>query len=215
MIKVNLLSNAPGATPPREWFPREQRTALMGLGMLVVTALIVGGWWYYLGTVQSSIDRRITASEAQLEKLKEASKLVEKTNARKTELAERLGVIERLREAKRGPVNLLETLSQSLPEGLWLLEVKQAGATSVQVDGRAMSLSAVTDFTERMQNSGLFNRPVEILTTTTETVEETNVVRFAVKADFVKPATPVPAVSGGTPTAPKTIAGAAPARAGV
>jgi type IV pilus assembly protein PilN len=214
MIKVNLLSTAPGATPARDWFPREQRTALMGLGMLVVTALIVGGWYFYLGSVQSSIDSRIAASEAQLEKLKEASKLVEKTNARKTELAERLAVIERLRAAKRGPVNLLETLSQSLPEGLWLLEVKQAGLT-VQVDGRAMSLSAVTDFTERMQNSGLFNRPVEILTTTTETVEETNVVRFAVKADFVPPATPTTAVSGAVATAPKTIASSAPARTGV
>src|SRR5689334_6214295 len=102
MIKVNLLSNIPGATPQREWFPREQRSALMGLGMLMVTCAVVAGWWYYLGTVRSSIDARIATSEAQLEKLKEASKLVEKTSARKTELAERLAVIERLRAAKRG-----------------------------------------------------------------------------------------------------------------
>src|SRR6185436_3820945 len=118
--------------------------------------------------------------------------------ARKTELAERLGVIERLRAAKRAPVSLLETLSQSLPDGLWLLEIKQTNA-SVQVDGRAMSISAVTDFTERMQNSGLFQRPVEILTTSTETLEETTVVRFAVKADVIAPSTP-PSALGTTPT---------------
>src|SRR6185436_9016270 len=109
--------------------------------------------------------------------------------ARKTELAERLGVIERLRAAKRAPVSLLETLSRSLPDGLWLLEVKQTGR-SVQVDGRAMSISAVTDFTERLQNSGVFDRPVEILTTSSETLEETPVVRFSVKADVVAPQPP-------------------------
>jgi hypothetical protein len=53
-----------------------------------------------------------------------------------------------------------------------------------------MSLSAVTDFTERLQNAGLFRRPVEILTTTTETVDDTTVIRFAVKAEVIQPAQP-------------------------
>jgi Tfp pilus assembly protein PilN len=73
-----------------------------------------------------------------------------------------------------------------VPEGLWLLEIRQTG-TSVQVDGRAMSLTAVTDFAERLQNSGLFRHPVEILTTLMETVEETPVVRFSVKAEALPP----------------------------
>lgn len=194
MIKVNLLATVPGAAPPRDWVPREQRSALLGLGMLLVTAVVVSGWWYHLTTVRAGVDGRIAAAETQMVKLKEAAKLVEKTNARKTELTERLGVIERLRTAKRTPVNLLETLSRSLPDGLWLLEVKQAGA-SVQVDGRAMSITAITDFTERLQNSGVFERPVEILTTSTESVEDTTVIRFAVKADVVAPVAPPSALA--------------------
>jgi Tfp pilus assembly protein PilN len=211
MIKVNLLSNTPGAAPPRDWIPREQRSALIGLGLLVVTGLGIGGWWYYLGTVKASVQTRISADEAQMVKLREAAKVVEKTTARKNELAERLGVIERLRAAKRGPVNLLETLSQSLPDGLWLLDVKQGGR-SVQVDGRAMSITAVTDFTERLQNSGIFVRPVEILTTSTEIVEDTTVVHFIVKADVVLPQPPA---STQAPAAvPTTVAGAPGARPG-
>jgi type IV pilus assembly protein PilN len=212
VIKVNLLATAPGSAPAREWFPREQRMGLIGLGMLVTTALIVGGWWYYLSSVRSSIDARITAAESQMVKLKEAAKLVDKANARKAELSERLGVIERLRADKRGPVSLIETLSQSLPDGLWLLEVKQAGA-SVQVDGRAMSISAVTDFTEHMQNSGLFKRPVEILTTATETYEETTVVRFTVKGDVLAPPSATPSALGSV-TGATAVAGTAPARTG-
>jgi len=213
VIKVNLLATVPGAAPPRDWFPREQRMGLIGLAMLVATALIVGGWWYYLSSVRSGIDNRIAAAESQMVKLKEAAKLVDKANARKTELAERLAVIERLRASKRGPVSLLETLSQSLPDGLWLLEMKQVGAT-VQVDGRAMSISAVTDFTEHMQNSGLFQRPVEILTTSTETVEEATVVRFTVKADVLPPSTTATPAALGTTATPPAVASAAPARTG-
>jgi len=210
MIKVNLLATVPGAAPPRDWFPREQRAALIGLLGLVVTGLGIGGWWYYLHGVKNGIEGRITAAEAQMVTLREAAKLVDQTTARKNELAERLGVIERLRDSKRGPVNLLETLSQSLPEGLWLLEVKQVGR-SVQVDGRAMSLTAVTDFTERLQNSGIFERPVEILTTSTETLEETGVVRFSVKADVVAPQPQPLAQSAGLGA---TVAGPATVRTG-
>ena len=215
MIKVNLLATSPGKAAPRVWIPQEQRGAFIGLACLLVTGLGIGGWWYYLHGVRAKVDAKISATDAQLVKLKEAAALVEKTTAKKNELAERLGVIERLRESKRGPVSLLETLSQSLPDGLWLLEVKQTGR-SVQVDGRAMSISAVTDFTERLQNSGVFDRPVEILTTSTESVEDTPIVRFSVKADVVAPQLPASVLGVGGPATPGAakVAGAVPAGAG-
>lgn len=204
MIRVNLLAVASGPAPAKEWLPREQRSAVLGFVLLVGTGLGVGSYWWFLSSQRASVDLRITESEVELQKLKAASELVTQANARKLELTERLGLIDRLRAAKRQPVTLLETISSSIPEGLWLLEVKQAGG-SVQLDGRATSLTAVTDFTERMQNSGMFKRPVEILTTTSEVVEETGVIRFSVKAEANAPATPAPTVNA---TAPRTEPGA-------
>ncbi len=191
MIKVNLLATSPGAVVSREWVPREQRSAVIGFSLLLVTTIGVGGWWWYLHAVRVSQDLRIATAETELVRLKEAAKLLEQTTARRTLLTERLALIERLRASKRAPVSLLETVSRSLPEGLWLLELKQTG-TSVQMDGRAMSLTSVTDFAERMQNSGLFAHPVEILTTTTELVDETTVVRFSIKAEAEQPRPVVP-----------------------
>jgi type IV pilus assembly protein PilN len=211
MIKVNLLATNPGTAPAREWLPRDQRSALAGLGMLMLTGLGVGGWWYYLHHQAAALDTRIAAAQTELVRLKQASKVVDLLTARKTELAERLSLIERLRAAKREPVSLLETVSRSLPEGLWLLDLKQTGAT-VQIDGRATSITAVTDFTERLQDSGYFKKPVEILATSTEVIDETNVVRFSVKADAV-PSSP-PAGAAATPVAAGTIAGGAPAHPG-
>jgi type IV pilus assembly protein PilN len=201
MIRVNLLANAPGTTPARDWLPREQRSAAIGLSMLLVTALGSGAYWWHLTNQRAATDQAIAESEATLASLKTAVQLLDRANARKAELGERLGLIDRLRAGKRAPVSLLETVSMSVPEGLWLLEIKQIG-TAVQIEGRATSLTSVTDFTQRMQNSGLFKPPVEILTTTTELLEEMSIVRFAIKAEAVPPQAPAPATAATTSAVP-------------
>jgi Tfp pilus assembly protein PilN len=191
VIKVNLLATVPGTPAPRIWLPPEQRSAVIGLAILMTTALACGGWWYWLQRDQSALNKKIAVAQTELARRKEAAKIVDQTAARKAELTDRLALIERLRAAKRAPVDLLETISRSLPDGLWLLEVKTA-ETAVQIDGRALSLTAVTDFAEALQNSGLFAHPVEILATSTEAVEETTVVRFVVKAEPAQPSDPTP-----------------------
>ncbi len=198
MIRVNLLSTGPGAVPRREWLPREQRPAALGVLLLVATIAGVGGWWWLLKNQRAGTEVQITQAQARLERLKDAVKLVDAAAARKSELAERLSLIDRLRHAKRAPVSLLETVSRALPEGLWLTSIKQANS-SVQVDGRAMSLTSVTDFAETMQRSGLFKMPVEILSTATELVEEATVVKFSLRADAQTPLVPETPV---TPAAP-------------
>lgn len=209
MIKVNLLATSSQApAPAREWLPREQRSALGGVAIFAFTAMAVGGYWYYLSSQSSAIDTRFAAAQAELVRLKDAAKVVDQTTARKNELSERLALIDRLRTAKREPVTLLETVSRSIPEGLWLMEMKQASA-SVQIDGRATSITAVTDFTERLQSSGFFKRPVEILSTGTETIEETDVVRFSVKADPVPPQA-APGAAGAPGLTTGTVAGVTP-----
>jgi type IV pilus assembly protein PilN len=199
VIRVNLLTTAPGAKPTREWLPREQRSAALGLAMLVTTGIGVTGWWYYLSSTRTTVDAGIASAETNLIRFKEAAVLVEQATQRKAELTERLSLIERLRTAKRGPVNLIETVSFSLPDGLWLLEVKQTAAT-VRVDGRALSLTAVTDFAERLQTSGLFRRPVEIVTTTAEVFEQVDVIRFSLRAEAVGSIVPID--PGATPARP-------------
>jgi type IV pilus assembly protein PilN len=189
VIKVNLLATVPGAAAPREWLPREQRSAAAGLGLLVVTALAIGGWWYVLSRQQAAVDVTTAREQAELTRLKDAAKLVDQLAARKAELSQRVDLINRLRDIKRAPVSLLETVSRSLPDGLWLMDLKQTGMV-VQIDGRAMSLTPVTDLAERLQNSGLFQRPVEIVTTTTERIEDTEVVRFSMKAQTLQPTVP-------------------------
>jgi Tfp pilus assembly protein PilN len=189
MIRVNLLATPVGAAPKQDWLPREQRSAAIGLVILVATSIGVFGWWWYLRHERRELDLKITTAQAELTRLKSVATLVDRASARKAELSARLTLIDRLRSVMKGPVNVLTTVSSSLPEGLWLVEFKQAG-NMVQIEGRALSLTSVTDFTEQMQNSGMFKRPVEIVTTTTEAVEDTAVIRFIVKGESTAPQLP-------------------------
>ena len=207
MIRVNLLNQRPGAQVKRSIVPPEQRSALVGLAILLTTAAGVGGYWWHLRSQRSAVEQAIVSAEAELVTLKNASALVDKANARKSELTERLTLIERLRDAKRAPVTLLSTLSQSVVDGLWLTELKQAGLT-VQIDGRALSVSSVTDFAQQLQNSGYFQHPVEIMTTSTETIEETQVIKFSLKAEALAPAVPGDASKAVTGAAPAARTGA-------
>lgn len=180
MIRINLIGTVPRA-PQRVWLPSDQRAAAAGLILLVATAVGVGGWWWQVSRARARVETDLRRAETELTRLKSVAAVVDRAAARKRELTERLALIDRLHRTERDPVALLETVSRSVPEGLWLLELKQAG-TTVQMEGRARSLTALTDFVERLQTSGRFQRPVDILTTNMELVEDLSVVRFAIKA---------------------------------
>lgn len=205
MIRVNLLAPGSGA-PPQAWrrwlvVPQEQRAALVGLAMLVATAVGAGLWWWSIDRERRAVDAEIVAAEITITRLQEAARLMEKATAREKDLRERLGLIDRLRATQRAPVMLLDTISRALAEGLWLIELRQTGPV-VQLEGRAVSYSALTDFIDRLQVSGRFMRPIDIVTSTAETIADASVVRFAIRGEVGTPiVTPAAAGAASPPPA--------------
>lgn len=196
MIRVNLLVSSPGASQPSVLVSKEQRPALMGLTMLLVTGLGVGGWWYYIDQQRAVTETSISTAEGRIEQLKDAMKLLESARQHKAELEERISLIDRLRTAKRAPVRMLDLMNEAITDGLWLMEIKQT-ATSVQIEGRAMSHTSITDYAQALQVSGFFKMPVEIVTTLMESVDEANVIRFVLKAEpAAGPAIPTTGAAG-------------------
>ena len=102
-------------------------------------------------------------------------------------LTERVALIEQLRHVQSGPVRMLDEISRSLPDGLWLLELRQEDER-VFVVGRARTLTALSDFIANLEDSGQVAPPVEILDSHLEDAPQGEVVRFDLRATFVRPA---------------------------
>jgi hypothetical protein len=70
--------------------------------------------------------------------------------------------------------------------------VKQT-ATDVLIEGRCTNQTGVADFISNLEASGFFKRSIEIVSTTTESGPQGELVKFNLKATFVQPETPQPA----------------------
>jgi len=119
-------------------------------------------------------------------------------------LQQRVALIEDLRKNQAGPVHMLDQISRALPSMLWLTNVKQSpDPNEVLIDGRATSLTSLSDFVANLEVSGYFKRSVEIVSTQTEAIPGPpgELIKFTVKAIFQVPGAKPPAVAP-APAAP-------------
>ena len=85
----------------------------------------------------------------------------------------------------RQPVHLLDQVSRSLPDTMWLTEMKQT-ASDIAIEGRCTSLTALSDFVSALETSAYFDRPVEIVDSAVEPANGATpeLIRFSVKGRF-------------------------------
>lgn len=204
MIRVNLLAaDQTRAKAPAFSGLSSNRTHIVG-GLLLVAALGVTGWRHLdLQTQQRYADLQLQQARAEEQRLKAVSEELARFEAQTTLLQQRVALIEQLRKGQRSPVTLLDQVSRQLPERLWLVDMKQAGA-DVLLEGRTTTLTALSDLIGNLEGSGVFNRPVEIVSSEVDSQASGDVVKFAVRAVFplgaIEPAGP-PAARPGTPAA--------------
>jgi type IV pilus assembly protein PilN len=186
VIKVNLTGVERTPTPGKSLEPSGRRLNV-ACALLLVAAFGGVGWWYWSLQQQSlALDEAIAGAEQETTRLRSVLEQVKQFDTRKTQLQQRVSLIEELRKGQSGPVHLLDEVSRNLPDMLWLIELKQQGS-ELTIEGRASSLTAVSDFVGNLERSGYFKRPVEIVSTQVEAVPQGEVVKFLVKAQFAPP----------------------------
>jgi Tfp pilus assembly protein PilN len=95
------------------------------------------------------------------------------------------------------PVQLLDHVSHSLPDTLWLTRLEEAGP-NVTIEGRSTTLIALSDFVANLGSSALLKKPVEIVNSQVEPTPDPkstggDVIRFTVKATLAETAATAPA----------------------
>ena len=190
MIRINLLAVERGSTTRAAMIPAAHRVTIGASLILLGTALIVGWWFWSLRQNSLQLDDDIARAEVETQQLRSVLSQVQQFEQRKAQLQQRVTLIEQLRKEQTGPVHMLDQISGSLPPTLWLTEMKQTGTPNeVLIDGKSLSLTGLSDFVANLEQSGYFQRSIEIVSSATDTspASQGEVIKFQIKAVFKNP----------------------------
>jgi Tfp pilus assembly protein PilN len=114
-------------------------------------------------------------------------------------------LISRLRSGQSVPVQLLDHISRSLPDMLWLTGMQQTG-DDVTIEGQSTTLIALSDFVGNLSTGALLERPIEIVNSQVQPAAGAGnqavpeLIQFTVRARINRPdepAAPAPAAGRG------------------
>ncbi len=164
MIKINLLSEGrPKLSKAKVslstgGFTSEPANLWLVVG-LVLGLLVIGGRYFLLQSEISQKDEQIAVVKAEVDELKAIINEVEQFEARKAELEHKITVINNLKAAQRGPVEIMDQISRSLPEMLWLNRM-QAKGNGISLTGNAFNTNAVANLIDNLDAVEEFAEPV-------------------------------------------------------
>jgi type IV pilus assembly protein PilN len=173
------------------------------------TALGIGGWYWSLSTRTAALDTQISVARAEMTRLNKVLAEVKRAEERRGQLQQRVAIIEELRRGQAVPVQMLDHVSRSMPEFLWLTALEQK-ADDVTIEGRTTTLISLADFVANLGTNKLVEKPIDIINSQVEsgsgTAQPEDVIKFSVKAPLTKPAPPKTAAAAavaGKPGAPR------------
>lgn len=191
MIRINLLPAERARSAPKRassgGMPPGQRVTLACSLILVAAGLGVLWWWWALGRASAKLDGEVLAAQRETTRLRSILQQVDSFEKQKQQLEQRVALIEELRKGQGAPVRILDEISKALPEMLWLTELKQdAAGNDLTMDGRCVTLTALSDFVGNLERSGQFRRPVEIVDSQVDAASGAGpeLIKFSVKAHF-------------------------------
>lgn len=208
MIRINLLGGERKVQKKALAFDVGQRMTLACSLILVLTAAGVGYWYYALGQQSAQLDADIVRAQQEQLRLQSIIREVNQFDAQRAQLQQRVQLIEQLRSGQSIPVQMLDVVSKSVPDMLWLTDLEQKG-NDITIAGNSTTLISLSDFVGNLGMSPLLQKPIEIVNSTVQSVTPTgqvaqaggpsiDLIKFTVKASLVpNPKAPAPPPAAG------------------
>jgi type IV pilus assembly protein PilN len=163
MIRINLLGvERKQVRSKGPSFDIGQKLTVACSLVLVAAVLGIGYWYWSLNETSARVDREIVAANAEATRLRGLLTEVQQFEARRGQLTQRVQLIEQLRGGQSVPVQLLDHISRSLPDMLWLTSMVQNGPV-LTIQGRSTTLIALSDFVGSLGTNPLLIKPIEIV----------------------------------------------------
>jgi type IV pilus assembly protein PilN len=174
MIKINLL-------------PREERrrrapvntTIILAIVAAAIGFLAMGYGWFWLNGEVNRLQADIQRTQAELRRYEELAKQVDKFQAEKKRLEEKLKIIQALMVAQGGPVRVLDEVSKALPNEVWLTAFTRTGK-KLDISGIAYSNFNVATFMTNLGNASNLISNVDLVVSEKAIVEQIPVERFTI-----------------------------------
>ncbi len=181
MIRINLL-------PVRE---ERRKASAQRLGAMLAATLV--GSVALSGLVHGVVRHDIASTRNQsvetqkeIDQFEPQLKQVEEFKKTKTEIEQKLGVIQDLHDARSGPVRVLDELATHTPDRIWINKITmQAGRLTLE--GMSLDNELVALFLTALEESPYFKN-VELLETQAKDKDGFKLNEFEVSATMTSPA---------------------------
>jgi len=202
MIRINLLGTERARVRKAITFDTGKRLTVAASLILVAAAAAIGWWFWTLRSQSAQLDVELAAAQQEATRLRSLLAEVQRFEEQRAMVQERVALIAQLRSGQSIPVQLLDQLSRSLPDMLWLTTLTQAG-DEVTIQGRSTTLIALSDFVGNLGSNPLFQRPIEIVNSQVQPASGTGadavpeLIAFTVRARINRPQQPAEAAPAG------------------
>lgn len=203
MIRINLLGvERQRVRKSAAVFDAALRTKL-ACGLVMGLAMAgVGAWYWSLSSEASRLDADLMAARRETTRLRGVLDEVKRAEDRRANLQQRVAVIQDLRDGQAVPVQLLDHVSHSVPDMLWLTALDQKG-DAVQIEGRTTTLISLADFVGNLGTNRLVTKPIDIVNSEVEASSSqaknaVDLIKFSVKAPLTPKAPPAGHVADST-----------------
>lgn len=162
MTKINLLD----WRAQRRELRKQRFLAMMGAAVIVAGAVFGAGFL----VMNNAIDVQNARNEylkQQIAEVDQKIKEVQELEKVKANLLARMRVIEELQASRTASVHFFDELVNTLPEGVTLTGINQAGA-NVTIDGAAESNGRVSTYMKNLEASPWFDDPRLVVIKTSE-----------------------------------------------
>jgi len=167
---------------------------LIVLALLVIGALLAGGYWFVKQNELKDKQAQVEFKRAEAQKLEKIIKEVEEFERRKENLEKRIETINNLKKNQKGPVQIMDRISQDLPDLVWLDQLVLQ-RNEIQIRGRGLNPNAIAIFIENIKTDPLFEEPQVDELSQTRAARGGDVYNFSMKFGF-KFEEPKPAAEG-------------------
>ncbi len=189
MIRINLLGGERQVKKRAVTFDLGKRLTLACSLVLVLSAAGIGYWYYSLNQWSAQVDADIASAQQEQARLQSIIREVAAFNQQRAQLQQRVALIEQLRGGQSIPVQLLDAVSKSVPDMLWLTDLEQKG-NDITIQGQSTTLISLSDFVGNLGSTSLLEKPIEIVDSKVETVSGSgtgsgvDLIKFTVKAQL-------------------------------